>query len=34
VARQETKLSEEELDKLLNPVKMTEPGLGGGPSSG
>jgi fumarate hydratase class II len=34
VAREETKLSEEELDKLLNPVKMTEPGLGGGPSSG
>ncbi|MEO8457008.1 MAG: class II fumarate hydratase [Chloroflexota bacterium] len=34
VAREKTKLSEEELDDLLNPMRMTEPGLGGGPSSG
>jgi fumarate hydratase class II len=34
VAREETNLSEEELSELLNPLKMTEPGLGGGPSSG
>ena len=31
VAREETHLSEEELSDLLDPVKMTEPGLGGGP---
>ena len=34
VAREKTKLSEEELDELLNPEKMTEPGLGGGPAGG
>jgi len=34
VAREETQLSEEELDQLLNPVRMTEPGFGGGPASG
>jgi fumarate hydratase, class II len=34
VAREKTKLSEEDLDDLLNPVRMTEPGLGGGPGSG
>ena len=34
VAREKTKLAEEDLDDLLNPVRMTEPGLGGGPSSG
>jgi len=34
VAREKTKLVEEDLDGLLNPVRMTEPGLGGGPPSG
>jgi fumarate hydratase class II len=34
VAQEKTKLTEEELDDLLNPVRMTEPGLGGGPPSG
>jgi fumarate hydratase, class II len=34
VAREKTKLSEEELDDLLNPMRMTEPGLGGGPAGG
>ncbi|HXG35735.1 MAG TPA: lyase family protein, partial [Dehalococcoidia bacterium] len=34
VAREKTKLSEKELDELLDPEKMTEPGLGGGPTSG
>jgi len=34
VAREKTKLSEEDLDDLLNPMRMTQPGLGGGPSSG
>ncbi len=34
VAREETDLSEEQLNKLLNPEKMTEPGLGAGPASG
>ena len=34
VAREETQLSEDELNKLLNPEKMTEPGLGGGPAGG
>jgi fumarate hydratase class II len=33
VARETTNLSEEELDDLLNPMRMTEPGSGG-PSSG
>ncbi len=34
VARQKTKLSEEELARLLDPEKMTEPGLGGSPAGG
>ncbi len=34
VARAQTKLSEEELDHILNPAKMTEPGLEGGPAGG
>ena len=33
-ALQRTELSSEELDTLLNPEKMTEPGLGGGPAGG
>ena len=32
VAREKTQLSEAELDRLLDPAKMTEPGLGGGPA--
>ena len=32
VAREKTQLSEEELDRLLDPEKMTEPGLGAGPA--
>ena len=34
VAREETSLSEDELSALLDPVKMTEPGLGGGSAGG
>ena len=34
VAGEKTQLSEAELDRLLDPAKMTEPGLGGGPGSG
>lgn len=34
VAREMTDLSEEELTRLLDPEKMTEPGLGAGPVSG
>ncbi len=34
VAREKTKLSEEELSRLLDPEKMTAPGMGGGPVSG
>jgi fumarate hydratase class II len=34
VAREKTKLAEDDLDDLLDPVRMTEPGLGGGPGSG
>ena len=34
VARKMTELADEQLDELLNPVKMTEPGLGGGPAGG
>jgi fumarate hydratase class II len=34
VAREDTQLSEDELNELLNPEKMTEPGLGGGPAGG
>ena len=33
-ARESTGLSESELDELLDPAKMTEPGLGGGPAGG
>ena len=31
IAREQTKLSEAELEQILNPAKMTEPGLEGGP---
>jgi fumarate hydratase class II len=34
VAREQTRLSDEELDRLLDPAKMTEPGLEGGPAGG
>ena len=34
VARERTQLTQEELNTLLDPVKMTEPGLGGGVSVG
>jgi fumarate hydratase class II len=34
VAREKTELSDSELDTLLDPAKMTEPGLGGGPAGG
>jgi fumarate hydratase class II len=34
VAREKTSLSDAELDTLLDPAKMTEPGLGGGPAGG
>ena len=34
VARKRTSLTNEQLDELLDPVKMTEPGLGSGPSAG
>jgi fumarate hydratase class II len=34
VARDRTQLSDEELSRLLDPERMTEPGLGGGPASG
>jgi len=34
VARETTDLSDEELDELLDPAKMTEPGLGGGAGGG
>ena len=34
VARRETDLSEEELEELMRPDKMTEPGLGAGPVGG
>ncbi len=33
-ARERTKLTDAELDELLNPEKMTEPGLGGGAPGG
>lgn len=33
-ALKRTQLSTKDLNKLLNPEKMTEPGLGGGPSAG
>ena len=34
VARRETDLSEEELEELMRPDKMTEPGMGAGPVGG
>ena len=34
VAKTATSLTDEELDDLLDPVKMTEPGVGGGPAGG
>jgi fumarate hydratase class II len=34
VARERTDLGEAELDELLKPEKMVEPGLGGGPAAG
>ncbi len=34
VAREKTSLSEEELDRVLDPASMTEPGLDGGPVAG
>ncbi len=34
VARERTSLSEEELDRILDPARMTEPGLEGGPAGG
>ena len=34
VAREQTDLSEEDLDRLLQPAKMTEPGLGSGAGGG
>jgi fumarate hydratase class II len=34
VAKRMTPLTDDQLDELLDPVKMTEPGLGGGPAGG
>src|SRR3989441_8003381 len=34
VAREKTNLSEEELDRILDPANMTKPGLEGGPAAG
>src|SRR6266568_9571478 len=34
VAREQTSLSEEELDRILDPANMTRPGLEGGPAGG
>ncbi|HTK05620.1 MAG TPA: class II fumarate hydratase [Ktedonobacteraceae bacterium] len=34
VAREKTSLSEEDLDRILNPENMTQPGLEGGPAGG
>jgi fumarate hydratase class II len=34
VAREQTKLRPEELDRLLDPSRMTEPGLEAGPAGG
>src|SRR5436190_4457936 len=34
VARERTNLSEEELDRILDPASMTKPGLEGGPAGG
>ena len=34
VAKKMTSLTDKQLDELLNPVKMTEPGLDGGAAGG
>jgi fumarate hydratase class II len=34
MAREKTDLSDEDLDRILDPAKMTEPGLEGGPAGG
>src|SRR5437763_11177860 len=34
VTREKTSLSEEELDRILDPANMTRPGLEGGPAGG
>ena len=34
VARERTQLSEEELNRVLEPASMTEPGLTGAPAGG
>jgi fumarate hydratase class II len=34
VARQRTDLTDADLDRLLDPEKMVQPGLGGGPAGG
>jgi fumarate hydratase class II len=34
VARDQTKLAPEELDRLLDPARMTEPGVEAGPAGG
>ena len=34
VAREKTNLTEEELDRILDPANMTKPGLEGGPAGG
>jgi fumarate hydratase class II len=34
VAREQTSLSEDELDRVLDPVAMTQPGLTGAPAGG
>ena len=34
VAHERTNLSEEELDRILDPASMTKPGLDGGPAGG
>jgi fumarate hydratase class II len=34
VAREKTSLSEEDLDRILDPANMTRPGLEGGPAGG
>jgi fumarate hydratase class II len=34
VAREQTKLAPEELDRLLDPARVTEPGVEAGPAGG
>ncbi|HTD18391.1 MAG TPA: aspartate ammonia-lyase, partial [Ktedonobacteraceae bacterium] len=34
VAREQTNLSDEDLDRILDPASMTRPGLEGGPAGG